>query len=137
MVKQLRPFAVSAFLACGIATTSAGTPTDLSRSFDSLSSLRVTQPVTSGTQTFEAKFYSGYETNQVTISNKSARSIRFSSYQGFVAVVRPGDIFGVPCNSQSIAGQVAVLEGPEGVTVDEQALCGDLVLIRATNGGSR
>lgn len=126
-------FAVTALLFGGIGATFAGTGSD----FDAQSSLRVTQPVTSGDHAFEARFYSGYEADRVTISNKSGRSVRFSSYDGFVAVVRPGDIFGVPCDGRSIAGRLAVLEGAADVAVDEQALCGDLVLLHAEGEGAQ
>lgn len=137
MVKRIQAFTVVALLTGGIAAAPAQTDTDVDRNFDALSSLRVTQDVTSGPHAFEAKFYSGYETGRVTISNKSGESVRFSSYEGFVAVVRPGDIFGVPCNDRSIAGRLSVLDGTENVAVDEQALCGDLVLIDTEEGDAR
>ncbi len=135
--KTVSAFVLTALLASGIGTASSGTGAETSRGFDARSDLRVMQSVTSGPDAFEAKFYSGYEDDRVTISNKSGRSIRFSSYQGFVAIVRPGDIFGVPCNGGSIAGRLAVLGGSTDIAVDEQALCGDLVLIHANGEDTR
>ena len=97
--------------------------------FSSLSNLRVTQSVSVGGEKYEASFFSTYEPSRVTISNRTSHQTHFTSYQGYVAVVVPGDIFSIPCDNSEIAGHVNFVHEKENVEFTEQALCGDLVLV--------
>lgn len=120
---------VAAFLLAGASPASAET-TEIEREFDSLSSLRISQSVSVAGASLEARFYTGYEPERVTIANETGSTIRFSSYAGYLAKVMPGDVFDVPCDGQAIAGELDIVQQATVSAVDEQALCGDLILVR-------
>lgn len=97
--------------------------------FDSLSNHRIDQTVEVDTHQVTAEFYNNYEENWVTVDNKTSYTVRFRSYQGFVAKITPHDTFRVPCEQNNIAGQMDLLSADSSAALSEQPLCGDLVQI--------
>lgn len=127
---RLEPTIRHLALASVLSTGTPGVASAERAHFDPASGLRVTQPVVADSEYLEAFYYSGYADDRVTISNMTDMHAQFRSYRGFLARIVAYDSFQVPCSGNGIAGVVQII-APDNraVEINEQALCGDLIMI--------